>query len=131
MVRLPQVQLAMADYQLPRLTRMWSHLERQAGGGQVRGMGEKQLEIDKRLLRQRMSALRTELDEVCVTGRNAAVLCVHDRTRLRKLRHSMGQHRVFLGRSSNIAGSIEHGVLMRPYPWWQSSVIRMRAKARC
>ena len=60
-----QVQLAMADYQLPRLTRMWSHLERQSGGGQVRGMGEKQLEIDKRLLRQRMSALRAELDEVC------------------------------------------------------------------
>ena len=64
MMRMAQVQLAMADYQLPRLTRMWSHLERQAGGGQVRGMGEKQLEIDKRLLRQRMSALRTELDEV-------------------------------------------------------------------
>ena len=38
------------EYQLPRLTKMWSHLERQAGG-QVKGMGEKQIEVDKRILR--------------------------------------------------------------------------------
>lgn len=38
------------EYQLPRLTRMWTHLERQAGG-QVKGMGEKQIEVDKRILR--------------------------------------------------------------------------------
>ena len=41
---------------------MWSHLERQAGG-RVRGMGEKQLEIDKRLLRARMARLRLNLDD--------------------------------------------------------------------
>ena len=41
---------------------MWSHLERQAGG-RVRGMGEKQLEIDKRLLRSRMASLRRNLDD--------------------------------------------------------------------
>lgn len=46
-----QVDLAAADYQLPRLQRMWTHLDRQSGGGQVKGMGEKQKEVDKRLLR--------------------------------------------------------------------------------
>ena len=57
-----QVELAQCEYQLPRLTRMWTHLERQAGG-RVRGMGEKQLEVDKRLLRSRMSGLRKHLDD--------------------------------------------------------------------
>lgn len=38
------------EYQLPRLTKMWTHLERQSGG-QVKGMGEKQIEVDKRILR--------------------------------------------------------------------------------
>lgn len=51
-----QVALAQMEYQLPRLTRMWSHLERQAGG-QVKGMGEKQIEVDKRILRDQVSIL--------------------------------------------------------------------------
>lgn len=59
-----QVELAKAQYELPRLTRMWSHLERQAGGGQVKGMGEKQIEIDKRLLRKRMQSLSKDIDEI-------------------------------------------------------------------
>lgn len=42
------------EYQLPRLTKMWSHLERQAGG-KVKGMGEKQIEVDKRILRNQVS----------------------------------------------------------------------------
>ena len=47
-----QVELAAATYELPRLRRMWTHLERQMGSGAMRsGMGEKQMEIDKRLLR--------------------------------------------------------------------------------
>ena len=47
-----QVALAAASYELPRLKRMWTHLERQMGSGAMRaGMGEKQKEIDKRLLR--------------------------------------------------------------------------------
>lgn len=47
-----QVALAAATYELPRLKRMWTHLERQMGGGAMRaGMGESQKEIDKRLLR--------------------------------------------------------------------------------
>jgi hypothetical protein len=58
------VELAQTEYQLPRLSRMWSHLDRVAGGGQVRGAGEKQIEIDKRLLRDRAAALRR-----CARGR--------------------------------------------------------------
>ena len=63
-----QVEMAQLEYQLPRLTRMWTHLERQAGGaggsGRVKGMGEKQIEIDKRLLRDRIVLLRRKLDKV-------------------------------------------------------------------
>eukprot|EP00887_Chlorella_sp_A99_P002959 scaffold24.g2959.t1 len=59
-----QVELAQTEYQLPRLTRMWTHLERQSGGGQVKGMGEKQIEVDRRLLKGRIARLKRELDEV-------------------------------------------------------------------
>lgn len=63
-----QVELAQAEYQLPRLTRMWSHLERQAGGGgaggQTKGMGEKQIEVDRRLLRDQAARLRKQIEEV-------------------------------------------------------------------
>lgn len=58
-----QVELAQSEYQLPRLTRMWTHLERQAGG-RVRGMGEKQIEVDKRILRTRMGQLKRSLEDV-------------------------------------------------------------------
>jgi len=58
-----QVELAAAEYQLPRLTRLWSHLERQ-GGGRTKGMGEKQKEIDRRLLKSRISALKKTIDDV-------------------------------------------------------------------
>lgn len=58
-----QVRLAQMEYQLPRLTRMWTHLERQAGG-RVKGMGEKQIEVDKRILRTQISALKKELESV-------------------------------------------------------------------
>ncbi|XP_044474918.1 GTPase HflX [Mangifera indica] len=58
-----QVALAQMEYQLPRLTRMWTHLERQAGG-QVKGMGEKQIEVDKRILRNQIGVLRKELESV-------------------------------------------------------------------
>ncbi|CAL5360887.1 unnamed protein product [Camellia sinensis] len=42
------------EYQLPQLTKMWSHLERQAGG-RVKGMGEKQIEVDKHILRTQVT----------------------------------------------------------------------------
>ncbi|KAJ4840114.1 hypothetical protein Tsubulata_035324 [Turnera subulata] len=58
-----QVALAQREYQLPRLTRMWTHLERQAGG-KVKGMGEKQIEVDKRILRNQIGVLKKELESV-------------------------------------------------------------------
>jgi GTP-binding protein HflX len=57
-----QVELATLEYQLPRLARRWRHLERQVGGTRMRsGAGEKQIEIDRRLIRQRIAHLRKEL----------------------------------------------------------------------
>lgn len=61
-----QVDLALHEYRKPRLTRMWTHLERQSGAGGVglRGPGESQLEIDKRLIRDRIITLKQKIDEV-------------------------------------------------------------------
>jgi GTPase len=56
-----QVELAQYEYMLPRLARMWSHLERQAGGIGTRGPGETQIETDRRLIRNRITHLRREL----------------------------------------------------------------------
>ncbi|XP_061356310.1 uncharacterized protein LOC133300743 [Gastrolobium bilobum] len=58
-----QVSLAQMEYQLPRLTKMWTHLERQSGG-KVKGMGEKQIEVDKRILRNQIGILKKELESV-------------------------------------------------------------------
>ncbi len=72
-----QVELAQLEYTAPRLRGMWSHLARQAGGGvATRGPGEKQLEIDRRLVDQRITRLKVELSKISdrrerqVTGRN-------------------------------------------------------------
>jgi GTP-binding protein HflX len=59
-----QVELAQLEYMLPRLTRQWSHLERQAGGIGTRGVGETQLEIDRRIVRNRISQLKGELKKI-------------------------------------------------------------------
>ena len=59
-----QVDLARAEYSLPRLTRAWSHLVRQGGGIGGRGEGESQLEQDRRRLRGQIDRLRRELKEV-------------------------------------------------------------------
>jgi len=61
-----QVDLALHEYRKPRLTRMWTHLERQSGAGGVglRGPGESQLEIDKRLVRDRIITLKKKIDDV-------------------------------------------------------------------
>lgn len=56
-----QVELAQLSYLLPRLTRRWQHLSRQAGGIGTRGVGETQLEIDRRLISRRMAQLRRKL----------------------------------------------------------------------
>ena len=60
-----QVELAQYAYRLPRLTRQWTHLSRQAVGGVgLRGPGETQLEVDRRDIARRMSQLRGELEQV-------------------------------------------------------------------
>ena len=60
-----QVELAHLEYVLPRLSKQWSHLERQMGGiGTRAGMGESQIEIDRRLIRQRISKLKKELLQI-------------------------------------------------------------------
>ncbi|MDP8268334.1 MAG: GTPase HflX [Candidatus Tenebribacter davisii] len=64
-----QVKLAELQYQLPRLKRLWSHLDREKGqaagsSGTGRGMGEKQIEIDKRLIRREIAKVKTELNKV-------------------------------------------------------------------
>ena len=60
-----QVEMAHLQYMLPRLTRMWSHLDRQRGGGTTsRGMGETQIEADKRIIGQRIALLREDLKKI-------------------------------------------------------------------
>ena len=60
-----QVELAHLQYLLPRLTRMWTHLERQMGGiGTRAGAGETQIEVDRRLIGQRISKLKNELIKI-------------------------------------------------------------------
>uniref|UniRef100_A0A7S1XFB6 Hflx-type G domain-containing protein n=1 Tax=Compsopogon caeruleus TaxID=31354 RepID=A0A7S1XFB6_9RHOD len=63
-----QTELALYRYRLPRLTRMWTHLERQSGGVGVglRGPGETQLEMDRRMIEARISKLREEIEDVRV-----------------------------------------------------------------
>jgi GTP-binding protein HflX len=57
-----QVELAQLNYLLPRLTRRWSHLSRQTGGIGTRGVGETQLEIDRRLVSKRIAQLKDKLE---------------------------------------------------------------------
>ncbi|NQV31037.1 MAG: GTPase HflX [Candidatus Marinimicrobia bacterium] len=60
-----QVELAQLQYLLPRLTRAWTHLERQRGATSTRGgMGETQIEIDRRLIRNRISVLKVDLKKI-------------------------------------------------------------------
>jgi GTPase len=60
-----QVELARFQYLLPRLTRMWTHLERQRGGTSTRGgSGEKEIETDKRDIRNKISLLKNKLEEI-------------------------------------------------------------------
>ena len=64
-----QVELAQLEYLLPRLTRLWSHLSRIAGGIGTRGPGETQLEVDRRRIRERIARLKRRLDGVAKTRR--------------------------------------------------------------
>ena len=77
-----QVELAQLNYLLPRLTRMWTHLSRQAGGGAIRGMGsagvrgpgETQLETDRRIIHRQINSLEIKLKRIntqMTTGRKS------------------------------------------------------------
>ncbi len=59
-----QVELAQYEYLLPRLTRMWTHLERQKGGIGLRGPGEREIETDRRIIRDRIALLKGKLKDI-------------------------------------------------------------------
>ncbi len=59
-----QVELAQLQYMLPRLTRMWTHLERQKGGIGLRGPGESQIETDRRIIQTRIALMKEKLKEI-------------------------------------------------------------------
>lgn len=59
-----QVELAQLQYMLPRLTRMWTHLERQKGGIGLRGPGESQIESDRRVIQERIALMREKLKDI-------------------------------------------------------------------
>ena len=59
-----QVELAQYEYMLPRLTRLWTHLERQRGGIGMRGPGEREIETDRRVIRQKIALLKEKLQSI-------------------------------------------------------------------
>ena len=59
-----QVELAQLQYLLPRLVGLWTHLERQRGGIGMRGPGEKEIETDRRIIRQKISVLKDKLEKI-------------------------------------------------------------------
>jgi GTP-binding protein HflX len=59
-----QVELAQYEYLLPRLTRMWTHLERQRGGIGLRGPGETEIETDRRIIRDKIARLKEDLKKI-------------------------------------------------------------------
>ena len=67
-----QVELAQLEYQLPRLTRMWTHLSRTQGGIGSRGPGESQLETDRRIIKDRVKKMKERVEEVRQQRRTAA-----------------------------------------------------------
>ena len=70
-----QVELAQLQYMLPRLTRMWTHLERQKGGIGMRGPGESQIETDRRIIGQRISLMKERLKDI---DKQMHTQCVRD-----------------------------------------------------
>ena len=64
-----QVELAQMQYMLPRLKGMWDHLERQKGGIGMRGPGEKEIETDRRIVRDKISVLKKRLDKIDLQAR--------------------------------------------------------------
>lgn len=73
-----QIELAKVKYQFPRLKRMWTHLSRQTatagGGAYLKGEGEKQIEIDRRILRRSIDRLKEEIEEVAKQRQTQRIL---------------------------------------------------------
>ncbi len=67
-----QVELAQLEYQLPRLTRLWTHLSRTQGGIGSRGPGESQLETDRRIIRERIKKMKERVEQVRTQRETAA-----------------------------------------------------------
>ena len=67
-----QVELAQLEYQLPRLTRLWTHLSRTGGGIGTRGPGESQLETDRRIIRTRIAKMKERVEQVRTQRTTAA-----------------------------------------------------------
>ncbi|MFT5724232.1 MAG: GTP-binding protein HflX [Bacteroidia bacterium] len=63
-----QVELAQSEYLLPRLTRLWTHLEKQRGGIGMKGPGEKEIETDRRIIRDKISLLKKKLGDIDKQG---------------------------------------------------------------
>lgn len=59
-----QVELAQYQYLLPRLSKMWTHLQKQKGGIGMKGPGEREIETDRRIIRDRISKLKTDLEKI-------------------------------------------------------------------
>ena len=71
------MELAQYEYLLPRLTRMWTHLEKQRGGIGMRGPGEKEIETDRRIIRNRIALLKQKLEKIDVQKRHNGKIAVN------------------------------------------------------
>lgn len=95
-----QVELAQCEYLLPRLTRMWTHLEKQRGGIGLRGPGEQEIETDRRILRYRISLLKKRLQEI-------------DKQKVTQRKNRRGMVRVSLVGYSNVGKSTVMNLLSK------------------
>ena len=98
-----QVELAQLEYQLPRLTRLWTHLSRTGGGIGTRGPGESQLETDRRIIRERIKKMKERVDQVRQQRATAA------RGRDRRLMATVGIVGTLAGRA-NEKGPLHGGL---------------------
>lgn len=95
-----QVELAQYQYLLPRLTRMWTHLTRQRGGMGMRGPGEKEIETDRRIIRDKISLLKEKLAEI-------------DKQKVIQRKHRQSMVRVALVGYTNVGKSTIMNVLSK------------------
>ena len=87
-----QVELAQSEYLLPRLTGMWTHLQKQKGGIGMKGPGEKEIETDRRVIRDKISKLKQELKDI-------------DKQAVTRRKNREGQKRIALVGYTNVGKS--------------------------